>query len=104
MATDVIIPEFGNVSEKTWARFKRWANDVQMSHKVRRMSLLERVKLDEPDIGKGHVDGLGECYAQIDSETYFRQMQNDADFWRDTANKKKFFKDNPEYLNEGHKI
>jgi len=75
-----------------------------MADKVRANSYLERVKTQNEGVGTKSVNGIGECYGQMDSRMYFRQMQNDKDFWKDEGNKKRFFKDNPQYLNEGHKV
>jgi hypothetical protein len=95
----LVIPNFGNVSEKTWDLFYKWAQDEQTADRVRANSYLERVKAQDKGIGEKSVDGLGECFANMDSRIYHRQLQNDKKFWSDEGNIKRFFKDNPQYLN-----
>lgn len=98
--SEIIVPNFGNVPQKVWDVFYKWAQDEQMADKVRANSYLERVKASNKGIGEKSINGIGECFGQIDSRMYHRQMQNDKDFWNDPSNVKKFFKDNPQYLNQ----
>jgi len=98
--SDVIIPDFGNVSQKTWDRFYRFAQDQQQADKFFTKQRLLDVKKAFKGVGEKAVDGIGECYAQMDSRTFHRMLQNDEHFWKDESNVKKFFKDNPQYLNQ----
>lgn len=105
--SNIIVPKFPkNVTRKAWDQFYRHTQDQQQVDKVRMNSYLELVKGHSKEQGynKKAIDGVGECYAEMDSRTYHRQMQNDPDFWKDPSNHKRFFKDNRQYLNEGHKI
>ncbi len=98
--SEIIVPKFGNVPQKVWDKFYQWAQDEQMADKVRANSYLERVKKQYKGVGERHIDGLGECYATMDSRMFHRQTQNDPHFWSDPKNVQKFFKDNPQYLNQ----
>jgi len=105
--SEIIVPKFPkNVSEQAWDRFYRHCQDEQMVDKHRSATYLERVKQHSKDNGyfQKSVDGIGECYAEMDSRMYHRQLQNDPDFWKDPSNHKSFFRDNPEYLNGNHKV
>lgn len=102
---DIIIPKFPkNTSQKTWDKFYRWTQDEQQADRVRHSTYLERVKSASDGIAAKAVDGLGECYAEMDGRMYHRQLQNDPNFWNDPSNVKKFFKDNDQYVNKGYKI
>jgi len=98
--SDIIIPNFGNVSQGTWDRFYRYAQDQQKADKYFMKQRLLATKEAHKGDGVKAVDGIGENYATMDSRTYHRMLQNDEHFWKDPANVVKFFKDNPEYLNE----
>ena len=100
MSDKLIIPNFGNVSQKTWDRFYRYAQDQQTADKYFTKQRLYNVKNTYKGCAVKAIDGIGENYATMDSRIYHRQMQNDKDFWKDPANVVKFFKDNPDYLNE----
>lgn len=75
-----------------------------MADRVLTQTRLDKVKAASEDLYQSAMDGIGECYAQMDSETYHRQLQNDPYFWMDKGNTRKFFKDNPQYMNAGYKI
>lgn len=103
--SNIIIPKFPkNADKKVWDMFYKWSQDEQMADRVRANSYLERVRKQEKGIGEKHIDGLGECYASMDSRMYHRQLQNDPHFWTDPSNVKRFFKDNSQYLLQGKKV
>jgi hypothetical protein len=102
--SDIITPDFGNVARSTWKKLEDWARDEQEATKVLAQTRLNRVKAASKDLYQSAVDGIGECYAEMPSDMYFRQLQNDKDFWKDPSNVKRFFKDNGEYMNAGYKI
>lgn len=102
---DIIIPKLPkNMSEQTKTQLYRWAQDEQEADRVMHEAYLQRVKAQSDGIGTKNVDGIGECYAQIDSRMYHRQLQSDPHFWDDLGNIKRFMKDNPQYLNDGYKV
>ena len=102
---DVVIPKFPkNITKSTWDKFYRWAQNEQEADRVRHSTFLERVKATSDGIGEKAIEGVGECYAQMDSRMFHRQLQNDPHFFDDVGNIKKFFKDNPQYMNAGYKI
>jgi len=98
--SEIIRPNFGNVSQQTWDRFYRYAQDQQKADKYFTRQRLLATKNAHKGDGVKAVDGIGENYATMDSRTYHRQLQNDEHFWKDPSNVVKFFKDNPQYLNE----
>ena len=98
--SDLVIPDFGNVSQQTWDRFYRYAQDQQKADKYFTNKRLQMVKEQHKGDGVKAIDGIGENYATMDSRTYHRMLQNDPHFWADEGNVKKFFKDNPQYLNQ----
>ena len=104
---DIVVPKFPkHVPQSAWDKFYRMAQDEQFVDKHRSATYLEQVKAKSKDQEhfRKSIDGIGECYAEMDSRMYHRQMQNDPDFWKDASNVKKFFKDNDQYLNQGHKV
>ena len=104
---NIVVPKFPkNVTQKAWDQFYRHCQDEQMIDKVRSNSYLELVKGKSKEQGHHQkaINGIGECYAEMDSRMYHRQLQNDPDFWKDPSNHKKFFKDNSKYLNKGMKV
>ena len=98
--SEIINPNFGQVSEMTWNRINRYLQDEQNADRYLSRKRLLKVKEQEKGNAVKAVDGIGENYATMDSRMYHRQMQNDPHFWRDEANIKKFMKDNPQYLNQ----
>jgi len=103
--SNIIIPNFpANPSEEALDQLYKWSQDAQEADRMRHEVMLEKVKKFEEGIGAKKVDGLGECYAQMDSRMYQRWVATDQNFFDDHGNVQKFFKDNPEYLNEGYSV
>ena len=102
---DIIIPKIPkDTPQAVRDQLYDWATKAQDADRVLHESYLNRVKAQSDGIGTKAMDGAGECYAQMDSLMYHRQLQNDPHFWDDLSNVKKFFKDNRQYLNEGFKV
>jgi len=104
---NIIVPKFPkHVPQSAWDKFYRLAQDEQFVDRHRQATYLEQVKTKSQNQGhhKKAIDGIGECYAEMDSRTYHRMMQNDKDFWKCSTNRRSFFRDNPEYLNQGHLV
>ena len=62
------------------------------------MSRLRQLKIAKREhaLGARAVEGIGQLIGVVDSRNYFRWMQEDPDFWRDSKNIDKFLKDNEE--------
>ena len=101
---EIITRDNSDISHKTWDVLERMSRNEQMADKVLTQTRLDKVKAASDACYQSAMDGIGECYAQMDSETYHRQLQNDPDFWKCESNTKKFFKQNTQYLNAGYKI
>ena len=103
--SNIIIPKFPkNVSQQSWDKLYRHFQDEQEADRVRHNTYLEKVKNFNKGIGEKRVDGLGECYAQMDGRMYQRWVATDRNFFDDPKNVDKFFKDNPNYLNAGYSV
>lgn len=99
--SEIILPTQGKaVSERTWDKVYRYLQDEQNADRYLSRKRLLKVKEQNAGIGDKNMDGIGECYASMDSRMFHRQMQNDKHFWADEGNVKKFFKENPQYLNQ----
>ncbi len=98
--SDVIIPDFGNVSQQTWDRFYRYAQDEMKADKYFAHQRLLQVKQKHAGDGVKSVDGIGENYATMDGRMYHRWLREDPNIFKDYNSCKKFFKDNPQYLNQ----
>jgi len=103
--SDIVVPNFPkNTSPKTWDKFYRWACDEQEADKFKMKVRNLQVKNQYKGCFEKPIDGIGECYATMDSRTYHRMLQDDPDFWKDPSNHKSFFRDNDRYLNQGHLV